>query len=364
MKIKVSKQIIIEALQKVQSIVSPRATLPILSNLLFSVSDGKLWITATDLEVSVRTSVEAEVEKEGATTLPARRTFSLFRELSAADIEIEVDDKNVASIRAGSSFFKLNGISDEEFPPLPKFESESSYVLDQPVFREMLQKVSYAASTDETRYMLNGTLLSFKDEKLTLVATDGRRLALVEQEVEFPKDSEKDMILPTKTVQELIRTLKDEGELNIRATATQVAFEFADMVIVSKLIDDTYPNFRQVIPAQCEERVTIERESFMSAVKLVSILTTEQSNSVRLNFLNNKLEVTAQAQDVGEALETVPIKYTGKQVSVAYNPEFLLEPLKSLECDEVYFEMTDDMSPGVIKCDVPFLYVIMPMRVT
>lgn len=364
MKIKISKQQIIEVLQKVQSIVSPRSTLPILSNILLRAEDKKLWLTATDLEVSVETSVEAEVEREGATTMPARRVFSIFKELAAQDIEIDVDEKHVASVTAGSSSFKLNGISDEEFPPMPKFQGETTYVIDQPVFREMLEKVSYAASTDETRYVLNGALLSFKDEKLTVVATDGRRLALVEQEVEFPKQSEADLILPTKTIQELIRTLGHEGEMSIKATENQISFEFGDMQIVSKLIDGTYPNFRQVIPAQCEERVTIERETLLSAVRLVSLLTTDQSNSVKMNFRKNKLEIATSSPDVGEAHENVPIKYTGKDVSVAFNPEFVMDPLKALDCDEIYFEMTDDLSPGVVKCDVPFIYVIMPMRVT
>ena len=364
MKLKVQKDDLINVLQNVQSIVSSRSTLPILSNILFETGDGELSITATDIDVSVRTRVRAEVEEEGSTTLPARRAFSIFRELPAGVIELDVDADHTATIRAASSFFKLNGMDATEFPPLPVFESETSYTLDEVVFREMLQKTSYAASTDETRYILNGCLLSFRDDKLTCVATDGRRLALVEQEVEFPKTAEGEMVVPSKTVNELIRTLGDAGTLTIRAMENQIAFEFDNMLIVSKLIDGTYPNFRQVIPASSEVRVELDREDLQAAVRRAALLTTAQSNSVRLNLMKNRLEVVTRTPDVGEACETVTLKYDGKDVSVAFNPEYLLAPLKTLQSDVVYFEVTDELSPGVLKADVPFLYVIMPMRIS
>ncbi len=364
MKLKVSRDAIIAALNKVQSIVSTRTTLPILSNILLEAADGQLKITATDLEVSVVTTVDAEVKTAGATTLPARRTFSIFKELSASEIEIDVDDGHIASIQSGSAFFKLNGMSEEEFPPLPNVEFKYSYSIDQPVLKEMLQKTCYASSNDETRYILNGCLMSFKDEKMTMVATDGRRLALVEQEVEFPAESEMDLVVPTKTVNELVRTLGDKGTVEIRSTDKQIVFEFSDLTIISKLIDGTFPNFRQVVPSDSKERVAIERESLFAAIKRVAILTTDQSNSVKIQFSKNKIKIIASTPDIGEATEEVPIKYEGDDISMAFNPEFILDPLKVLVSDEVYFEFTDSLSPGVIKCDVPFLYVLMPMRVS
>ncbi len=364
MKLKVEKSAILEGLQRVQSIVNPRTTLPVLSNILFMAEEGKLWLSATDLEVSVRTALEADVIKPGASTLPARRVSSIFRELPSHEIEISIDEKDVASIQCGSAFFKLVGISEDDFPPLPKFEAGRSYSLDQGVFKEMLQKVSYAASADETRYILNGVLLSFKGEKLTVVATDGRRLGLVEQEVEFPKDAEAELVIPSKTVNELLRTLKDEGTLSIRATDNQVAFEFEDMLIVSKLIEGTYPNFRQVIPSQSEERVSIERESLLTAVKRVALMASDQSSTVKLTFGKNRVAITTETPEVGEARETVTIKYDGKEVAVAFNPEYLMDPLRVLQSDEIFLELTDELSPGVIKADVPFLYVLMPMRIS
>jgi DNA polymerase III subunit beta len=364
MKLKVNKDNILNSLQKIQSVVSTRTTLPILGNVLLKSDKEKLWITATDLEVSVRTGCAADVGRAGATTLPARRIFSIFRELPANEIEIEVDDKDVASIRCGASFFKINGMSEDEFPPLPKFDGGKAFTLEQSVFGTMLRNTSYAASKDETRYVLNGLLLSFKGDKVTVVATDGRRMALFEQEVEFPKESEGDFVLPFKTADELIKTLGDEGSLKIQATDTQIAFEFDDMLIVSKLVEGQYPNFRQVIPAQSEERVTIERELFLTAIKRVSLLATEKSNSIRLGFAKNNLEVVAVTPEIGEAREVIPIKYTGKQLNVAFNPEFLMDPLRNLTTDEIHFELTDDLSPGVIKANAPFLYVLMPMRIS
>lgn len=363
MRFTISKQAILEGLQRVQSVVVSRTTLPILSNVLVKAEEDTVWLTTTDLEVSVRTGVPARVERPGSTTLPVRRIFSIFRELPAEEIEIETDEKDNAAIRAGSSFFKIIGISEEEFPPLPEFTGERSFTLEQGVFKEMLRNTSYAASTDETRYILNGVLLSFRGEKLTVVATDGRRLALIEQELEFPKDAEVDLVIPSKTVTELIKNLGDEGQIQIQAGANQITFEFDRLLVVSKLIEGTYPNFKQVIPSQCEERIAVEREAMFTAVRRVALLTNDKSNSVRMTFGKNLLEIIAVTPEVGEARETIPIRYTGKQISIAFNPDFVADPLRNIASDEVFFELSDDLSPGVLKCDIPFLYVLMPMRI-
>jgi DNA polymerase-3 subunit beta len=363
MKFKVDKNVILDNLQKVLSIINPRTTLPVLSNVLLQAEDGRVSISATDLEVSVRTSFEADIQEEGATTLPAKRVSSIFRELPAREVEVEVDEKDMAALQCGPSFFKVVGISEEDFPPLPHFEGGHSYTLQQNVFKEMLQKTYYAASDDETRAILNGVLMNFQDEKLVVVATDGRRLALVEQEVEFPKDAEGRMVIPSKTVNELMKTLQEEGAVKIQATENQAAFEFDSMLIVSKLIEGTYPNFRQVIPSQCEERIPIERENLHTAVKRVALMASDQTSTVQLHFMENRLEITTENPDIGEARETIPVKYAGKEISVSFNPEYLMAPLRFLQSDEVFFELTDELSPGVLKSNVPFLYVLMPMRI-
>jgi len=364
MKLTIEKSVLLEALQNVQSIVGQRSTLPILSNVLLKAEGKTITLTTTDMEVCVKTTAVADVAEAGGTTLPARRFFSICREIPDGQVEIEVDAKDVATIRCGPSFFKLVGLPEEEFPPLPEFEESAVYTVDQSVFRGMLQKVIYAGSTDETRYILNGVLLSFKDEKLTAVATDGRRLALVEQEVEFPEDAQVDLVVPSKTINELIKTLGEEGLIRIRISTTQVAFDFDQILIISKLIEGTYPNFKQVIPSQCEERVAIDRETLLQAARRVALLTDDQTASVRLTFGKNKLELVTNSPEIGEARETIPVKYDGKEISIAFNPGFLMAPLRHLDSDEIFFELSDELSPGVIKTNVPFLYVLMPIRVT
>jgi DNA polymerase-3 subunit beta len=286
------------------------------------------------------------------------------RELPASEIQIEVDSKNVAAIRCGQSFFKINGLPEEEFPPLPKFENAKEFKIAQKELRDALKKTSYAISTDETRYVLNGILFSFKENKLTMVATDGRRLALVDIELEFPRSQEVEMIVPTKCVTELQRLLGDEGELRMTVGENQIAFEMDGTLLVSKLIEGNYPNYRQVIPAEAKERVTLEREQFRDAVHRVSLLASEKSNSVKLVFTKNNIEIAANTPDIGEAHESLPVSYKGKEFSIAFNPEFLMAPLRNLSNEEIYLDLIDEMSPGVIKIQSPFLYVLMPMRIS
>jgi len=364
MKFSVSKDKMLEGLSIVQNVVSTRTTLPILSNVLLQASDGEIRLTTTDLDVGVRGSVEAQVERTGATTLPARRLFSIVRELPTAEIYFDVDSKNLASIRSGSSYFKINGLPEEEFPPLARFDEAKVFTIAQKQLKDGLKKTSYAISTDETRYVLNGSLFSFKENKLTLVATDGRRLALVDLELEFPRSQELDVIVPTKAVTELQRMLREEGDGKITIGENQIAFELNRTLLVSKLIEGNYPNFRQVIPPEAKERVTLERETFLTAVRRVSLLASEKSNSVKLIFSKSNIDIVANTPDVGEAKESLPIMYNGRDFAISFNPEFLMAPLRNLSTDEVYLDLIDEMSPGVIKIAGPFLYVLMPMRLS
>src|SRR6059058_5054651 len=250
MKFSVAKEKLLDGLQQVQNVVSTRTTLPILSNVLLQAQGNEIHLTTTDLDVGVRVSCEADVEKEGATTLPARRLFNIVRELPSSEIQVDVNGKNAASIRSGQSFFKILGLPEEEFPPLPKFENAKVVTMRQKDLREGLRKTSYAISTDETRYVLNGILFSFKENKLTMVATDGRRLALVDLEVEFPRSDEVEIIVPTKAVTELSRLVGEDGQVRMSVSENQVAFEVGNTLLVSKLVEGNYPNYRQVIPAE------------------------------------------------------------------------------------------------------------------
>ncbi len=364
MKLIVSKEKLVDGLQAVQNVVSSRVTLPILSNTLIRAEAGLLTFVTTDLDVAIQSSVEVEVERPGATTLPAKRLFNIVRELPSTEIELDIDSKNVASLKCGLSKFKINGLDETEFPPMPSFADARNFTLDQKVLKDALKKTSYAISTDEARYVLNGILASFKDEQLTMVATDGRRLALITLELEFPKSHETEVIIPTKAVNELQRLLGDEGEVNIAIGENQAAFDFGHTKLITKLVEGNYPNYRQVIPEETKERIQLERESFHNAVRRVSLLASEKSNSVKLVISKNNIDIMANTPEVGEAVESVPVNYSGREFTIAFNPEFLMAPLRNLPADEVFLELTDEMSPGVIKISSPFLYVLMPMRIT
>src|SRR5579862_9629590 len=198
MNLTIAKEQIINGLQAVQNVVGSRTTLPILSNVLLRAEGDRLEFTATDLDVTVACAVEAKVKKGGATTVPVKKLFGIVRELNNPEIEIEVDDKNQCSVRSGASYFKINGLSADEFPPLPKFKEEKKVVLPQEKVKGMMKKTSFAISTDESRYVLNGIYFSLKEHKLTMVATDGRRLALVDEDVDVSEKSAGEFIVPAK----------------------------------------------------------------------------------------------------------------------------------------------------------------------
>ena len=364
MKIKINKEAIIDGLQKVQSVINPRNALPVLSNVLMRAADGKLELTATDMDLTVRATVAAEVLEAGATTLPAKRIFGVFRELSVNEVEMEVNEENIAFIHAASSYFRIHGIPESDYPILPEMGDAKSYSLEQAAFRNMLKLTGYAASPDPNRQILHGVLLSFKAGKLSVVATDSRRLALVEHEVEFAADAEMDMIIPLKTVDELIRTLGESGTVTIMANQQQAAFEFDGTLVISKLVEGTYPNFRQVIPQATGERVALERETFLTAVRRTSQLVSDAVSGVKLTFTTNRLEVLAAAAEIGEGRETLDVKYSGPDIAISFNPAFLMDPLKALTPDEVFLDLIDDTSPGVIRSTINFVYVLMPIRVT
>lgn len=364
MKFRIAKEAFLDGLTQVQHVVSTRTTLPILSNVLIEAKGGELRLTTTDLDVGVSGTVEAEVTKEGATTLPAKRLVSIIRELPSAEIEISIDAKNVASISSGPSFFKIIGLPHDEFPPLPDFDDAKEYKIPQAMFKEGLKKTSYAISADETRYVLNGIFISFNEGKMTLVATDGRRLAMVENELEFPATHEIEIIVPTKAIQELARLSGLEGDVLVKLQSNQISFEIGDSIIVSKLIEGNYPNYRQVIPGEKKERLDLNRESFFETVRRVSLLSSEKSNSVKLVFGPDNLDITANSPDIGEAKESMAVKYSGPEFAIAFNPDFLMAPLRALDEEELHLDLIDEMSPGVLRAAGNFLYVLMPMRVT
>lgn len=364
MKFKIIRSKFIDGLKSVQNIVAGKGSLPILQNVLLEAREKEIKMTTTDLDISIQAVCECEVIEPGSTTLPVKLLFNAIVKVAEGEVEIEVDSQERASISAGNARYKLAGMPEAEFPRLPTDEDTYSYSIPQTTLREMLRKVSYAASQDDTRRTLKGVLISFKDSKVTMVATDGRRLALIENEMEFPKDAEKDIVLPSKAVTELQRSLNGNGEILLMVRKTQICFKFDGMMIYSKLIDDAYPNYRQVIPKETAEHISVDRQLLLDALDRASVMTMDEAHSTKLIFEDGKLTVTSAASDIGEAKDVVPIKYAGEKIEIMFNPTYMMDPLKAIDDDEVVININDGHSPAVIKCSIPFIYVLMPLRIS
>ena len=364
MKFKIIRSKFIDGLKAVQNVVAGKGSLPVLQNVLLEGKGKELTLTTTDLDISIRSVVECEIVEQGVSTLPVKLLFNSISKAAEGEIEVEIDAKERASIKAGSAKFKLAGLPESDFPRLPKDEEAYAYRIPQSTLREMLRKVFYAASQDDTRRTLKGVLMSFKDSKLTMVATDGRRLALIEEEIEFPKDAERDIVLPSKVVQELLRSLGGEGETSVTVQKTQVSFKMGSVMIYSKLMDDVYPNYRQVIPSETKEKITVDRQLLLDALDRASVMTMDEAHSTKLIFSEGKLTVSSAASDIGEAKDEVPIKYVGETIEIIFNPTYVMDPLKAIEDDEIIINLNNGHSPAVIRCSIPFLYVLMPLRIS
>ena len=372
MKFKINQDHFSNGLQQVLNVVATRSTMPILGNVLIEASDGHISLTTTNLDLGIRCRIKADVSENGGTTLPVRKLATIVRELPQSDVFIETGENNQAKITSGGSLFKIMGIGTEEFPPLPTFENRKVFDLSQDEIVNMLKSVSYSQSTDENRYILNGVYFSFADEKITLVATDGRRLALTALETEITEENTGSLILPAKTVAELERLLGKGEKLKIAFHERQVAYEMgsdaddrgliAELYLGSKIVEGKYPNYRQVIPKETEHRVKVERELMLECVHRAALVTSDRSISVKLKVSKNLLEISGSSSEYGESHETMAIAYDGPEVQVAFNPQYLMEPLKALTKDEVFFEFKDELSPGLFKTLDNFICVIMPLR--
>jgi DNA polymerase-3 subunit beta len=373
MKFKINQDHFSNGLQQVLNVVASRSTMPILSNVLIEAEEGHISLTTTNLDLGIRCRIKAEVADTGSITLPVRKLATIVKELPVNEVFLETSEKNQAKITSGGSLFKIMGISSEEFPPLPTFENRKVFELSQDEIVNMLKSVSYAQSTDENRYILNGVYFNFADEKLTLVATDGRRLGLTGQDLEVSEENAGSLILPAKTVAELERLMGKGEKVNIAFNDRQAAFEIGldetgdsglvdHLYLVSKIVEGNYPNYRQVIPKETEHRVKIERELMLECVHRAALVTSDKSNSVKIKVSKNLLEISGQSSEYGESHESMAIAYDGPEVQVAFNPQFLMEPLKALNKDEVFFEFKDELSPGLFKTLDNFICVIMPLR--
>lgn len=364
MKITCPKERLLSAISNVQGAVSPRTTLPILANVLVEAEEGMLTLTATDLDIGIQYKIPVDVAEPGSTTLPAKRLFGIIRELPEGNVEMGVNSTHVAVITSGNAYFRVMGLSKEEFPKLPEFPESKTFELPQALLKEMINKTSYAMCHDESRYVLNGIYLLARSNKVIMVATDGRRLAFIEKHADLPKGTEIEAIIPSKTVQELVKLLGSEGVVSMALAKNQIAFKIPNCIFISRLVEGSYPNYKQVIPEGLEQKITLNKEEFLSAVKRSTLVANDRSNSIKLNFIPQRLIISANTPDVGESRESINIPYEGKEIEIAFNPNFIIDALRNLEDQDVLIEVTDGANPGIIRTGPGFLYVIMPMRLT
>ncbi len=374
MKLKLNRDHLSNGLQQVMNLVGSRQTMPILKNVLIDASDGEVSLITTNLDLGMRCTIKAEILEPGSITLPVRKLASIVRELPNIEVNIETSLNHVTKITSGGSTFRMVGIGREEFPSLPVFDDQFAFTLKQDMLSNMLRSVSYAQSSDENRHVLNGVFFVFQSNTIKLAATDGRRLAVSTAQLDSENDQSGSLILPAKTVAELERLLSYDGSVRILFNDRQAAFEVETgqsgeeqgmvkgIYLVTKIVEGKYPDYQQVIPKQAEHRVKLERGMLLECVNRAALVVSEKQFQVKLRITENLLEISGESQEFGESHESMAIAYDGPEVQVAFNPRFMMEPLKALTSDEVFFEFKDELSPGVFKTMDQFICVIMPLR--
>lgn len=364
MEFKTTKSNLQKAVSLAGGVVSTKtATLPILGNLLIEIEDkDQMTVVGTDLEVGISTTIPVEVKQKGSVTIPAKKINDIIRELPDGDVEITVGKNNAVNIKSGKSFFKIMGLGKEDYPKLPEWKDENAFEFEQALIKESLGLTVFAISNDETRYVLNGILISIKDGYIRFVATDGRRLAFAEKKVESKNKRNVDMIVPTKAIHELMKILTWDGTVRIIPSQNQVIFDFGDTHLISRLIEGSFPNYEQVIPKEEKTTSVSDRETLLQAIRRASLLTSVDSPAVKMDFVKGRILVSSRAPNLGEAKEELEANVTGKDVSIGFNPHYLTDALKSLDIDDVSFSLSDPDKPGLMSGKDGYKYVIMPMQ--
>ncbi len=366
MELTIEKEALVNGIQTVQNAVSLKSSLPILSNVLLETEKNALKLTATDLDIGICSTIPASIEQEGAITLPAKKFFDIIRALpEGSDVTLSMKKNNFVIIKSGKATFKIIGLPKEEFPQLPAFKDKDSITIEQASFKEMLNLTEFAISRDDTRYVLNGILLSVKGDDIKLVATDGRRLAAVSKKLPKKTLVERAAIIPVKAVQETRRMLGDDGDVRIKFSDNQVLFAFPESFLLSRLIEGEYPNYSKVIPTRSTKELKVGREEFLSAAKRASIFTDQDSMAVKLNIKKKKMTISKNTPYLGEAREEIDVDYSGgDDLEIGFNPRYLIDVLKSLGDESITLEVNDANKPGVIRKGEEYTYVVLPMQLT
>ena len=361
MKIKIPKKVLLDTAQTVQSVVAAKNTLPILSNMLIEAQKDKLKLTATDLDIAMVCQTEASIMQEGATTVPAKRLTDIIKELPDDTVTITARKNNTVTIDCQNAHFKVNSLPKEEFPKLPSYKNKDFITLDQARLKEMLSMTSFAISRDETRYILNGILFEIKPSKICMVATDGRRLAYIERKIETKIQKEKKIIVPSKPINELNKTLSD-GELKMYIGDNQVIFDLGKTVVISRLVEGEFPRYDQVIPKEQKDKLKVDRGLLLAATRRANLLTSQDSQAIKLDVFKDRMVVSKNTPDVGEAREELTTEYKGIDLTIGFNPSYLIDVLKNINTEKIGLELTASDKPGVIRMPGDFIYVVLPMQ--
>ncbi|MFH1191714.1 MAG: DNA polymerase III subunit beta [Candidatus Omnitrophota bacterium] len=361
MKFKVEKSILINAIQTVQNVITTKSALPILSNILIEAQNNTLKLTATDLDIGITCVIPVDIQEAGAITIPAKRFSDIIKEFPLEIINIATKKNNQVTIDSDLCQFKIMGLLKEEFPKLPEFKDQKVIKVDQGVFKQMLSLTAFAVSLDETRYVLNGVLLKISKNQLILVSTDGKRLAVAEGKLTANADVDITIIVPLKTIQELNRNLKSDGDLSLVISSNQALFDLGGVGIVSRLIEGEFPDYKQVVPPVAEYKVKVARNQLLLAVKRAALLATPDYQAVKLEIFKNKLVISKSTPDVGEFHEELVVEYQGRELVIGFNPVYLIDILKNLSEESVNLELVDGEKPGVIRIS-GYIYIVLPMR--
>jgi DNA polymerase-3 subunit beta len=372
MEINVSKSDLLRELTATQGVVERKTTIPILSNFLFEVGGDKLSITATDLDLSLRTSCPAKVKKEGSCTVPARKLYDYVKLLGDGDISIKLLENHWVQIRSGRSNTKMVGMARANFPALPQFPTESALPLPAQVLRNLIAKTIFAISNEESRYTLNGALLVLKPESIIMVATDGHRLAHVEHtNSKLPVSGELKVLVPRKAMAELSTLLNssDAQVVEFARDESTLFFRIGGRLLTSRQLTGQFPNYEAVLPRDNNKAVSVHCEDLSSAIQRVAQFADERSSAIRMRLEKNELKISSSNTETGESEDSMETAYSGDPMVIGFNSHYLLDFLKVVGTGDVRFEFKDAQSAGQLRPDesseseYKYRYIVMPMRI-
>ena len=365
MKLTCAKEELAEKLQVAGRGVSTRASVQILAGILLRAAGGQLSLSATDMEISLRVSLDAQVEDEGSVVVHGRLLVDIVRLLPAGEVTISHRaEEGVVELVCGTASYRLHTYAAEDFPRLPEVDPSTAFTVDKEAFVDTIAKVSRSASRDESRPVLTGVLVRFEGDKLVMAATDSYRLSVKETALPEGPGREVEAIVHARALAELARIAQggEPGSLQVGVQENQVVFGVDDVWLTARRIDGQFPNYKQLLPETFEAEVTMPREEFLDVVRRTSVLA-QRKSPLRLRFDDGELTVSAQTQDVGEARESLPISYSGETIEIGFNAEFLRDGLESVSDDSVRVKLISPLRPGLIHGESDdFLYLIMPIR--